>query len=173
MARLEARVLAWTVAYTVAVFAATIAIQVYQPFTGGYLNLGEAVIYAAAITATPLVAAIAGGVGASLADVATGYAIFAPGTLVIKMVEGYLAGVLVRRLEGRGILGTGLACFLAGLWMVLGYFLYEYFVSNPLTGRPPVNAVMEVPGNIIQALAGVIVGVPVGYWLKRAGYTLR
>lgn len=231
------------VIYTVAVFAATVAIQIYQPATGGYFNLGEAVIYLAALTTSPVVAGIAGGVGAALADAATGYSIFAPATLVIKFVEGYVAGYLVRRFRGRGgrnvlsfIVGSAytllLIYFAAVLWsgeiyvgpgqflwmtvetplisiplwawviialvigglltysllrryvttaeaplllasgliMVMGYFLYEYFVSNPLTNRPPVDAIAEIPVNIGQAVIGAALAVPLAAWLRRAGY---
>ncbi len=231
------------VIYTVAVFAATVAVQIYQPATGGYFNLGEAVIYLAAITTSPIVAGIAGGVGAALADAATGYSIFAPATLVIKFAEGYVAGYLVRRFRGPGqertlsflvggaytllliyfaavlwsgeiyvgpeqflgktvetplisiplaawvvialIIGGALTYSLlkryaaaaeaplllaSGLIMVMGYFLYEYFVSNPLTNRPPVDAIAEIPVNIGQAVIGAALAVPIAAWLRRAGY---
>jgi len=229
------------VVFTVAVYAATIAVQIYQPATGGYFNLGESVIYLAALISTPIVAGVAGGVGAALADLSTGYAIFAPATLVIKFAEGYLAGLLTRRVkktspvlavlvgagytalviafasiywagvvqygpgEYLGIALTpleltiplyawvlvalvvgGLATYalykrfvygseavlllLAGMVMVTGYFLYEYFISNPLTMRPPEAALFEVPVNIGQAVIGAFVAVPVAAWLRRAGY---
>ncbi len=227
------------IVFTVLVFAVTIVIQVYQPATGGYFNLGEAIIYIAAMVSTPLVAGIAGGVGASIADAVTGYGIFAPATLVIKFTEGLIAGILTRRLKnlrpptaiGLGVLAaiayglilgyigsqyfTGeilvgpewasftvtlplffwiavaglvflliiylalakqyhsveaLGLMLAGLIMVTGYFLYEYFVSNPLTGRPPIAALVEVPVNIGQAVIGASIALPVVVFLRRAGY---
>lgn len=210
--------------FTAAVYAATIAIQIYQPATGGYFNLGEAVIYLAALISGPLTAAIAGGVGASLADLSTGYGIFAPATLAIKFTEGYVAGLLIMRVKKMrgslavlvGIIYTGLLLFfaipsrplklniiiymwivvalilgglvtytlyrrliygseailllLAGSIMVLGYFLYEYFISNPLTGRPPEAAITEVPVNIGQAVIGASLAIPLAGWLRRAGY---
>lgn len=233
------------VTYIVAVYVATIAIQIYQPYTGGYFNLGEAVIYIAAILNGPIVAAVAGGIGASLADLSTGYGIFAPATAVIKFIEGYLAGWLIWRFRDKarnikavvgaliGVLYTfllilfaiyywsgptyigpsqilsltitsayldipvyvwiiivlvigallsyvlvkklvtawePLALILAGLEMVIGYFLYEYFVSNPLTGRQPIAALAEIPVNIGQAVIGASIAVPLATWLVRAGY---
>jgi uncharacterized membrane protein len=228
--------------FTVLVYAATIALQIYQPVTGGYFNVGESMIYLAALVSTPLVAGIAGGVGAALADLSTGYAIFAPATLVIKFAEGYVAGVLARRLKkyhgtahSAVVVASYAAAFItvsATLWaggiyigpshwlvftfeppyvevslavwiavgvflaslfaiillrrylhsgevaalaaagsiMVLGYFLYEFFVSNPLTGREPIGAILEVPVNIGQVIAGISIGVPLAAWLRRAGY---
>ncbi len=228
-----------SVVFLALVFAATIIIQVYQPATGGYFNLGESVIYIAAMISTPLVAGIAGGVGASLADVVTGYGIFAPATLVIKFIEGYVAGILFRRfreIKGSGAfllrLSVGIIYFsvltivgvrflsgkvyfgpeglsleanipywfwmvvailsiiavmplawlkrqkgaepvallLAALIMVVGYFLYEFFVSNPLTDRPPIAALAEVPLNISQGVIGATVALWVSRFLRSAGY---
>lgn len=239
MSARSVRLIVDVVAFTVLVFAATIVLQVYQPATGGYFNLGEAMIYTAAMLSPPIVAGIAGGLGAGLADVVTGYGIFAPATLIIKFAEGYIAGLLVRRLRGLSrmhatILGmvvaltyglalayigssyfsgelflgpewasttitlpaffwlavAGLVFLLivylalarkyrsvealglmaAGLIMVTGYFLYEYFISNPLTGREPLAALAEIPVNIGQAVVGASIALPVVVFLRRAGY---
>ncbi|QOR94146.1 ECF transporter S component [Thermosphaera chiliense] len=230
------------VVFTVLVYSATVVLQIYQPVTGGYFNLGESMIYLAALLTEPIVAAFAGGVGAALADISTGYGLFAPGTLVIKFIEGYVAGYLVKRFgkvykayysmlaggsltvglllfgiffySGEVYVGPGewagitleapilnipvwawiliafvigglatyglsknivnfsetIALLIGGVLMVTGYFLYEYFVSNPLTGRPPVNAVFEIPVNVGQALVGIAVSIPVASWLRKAGF---
>lgn len=109
--------------YTAFVFIATIILQIYTPATRGYFNLGEAAIYSIAYIASPLVAGIAGGVGSALADLATGYGIFAPGTLVIKFSEGYLASYLMKRLSRTGIVRLRIlsivVAFLVGLLISL------------------------------------------------------
>ncbi|MCD6503036.1 MAG: ECF transporter S component [Euryarchaeota archaeon] len=84
--------------YVVLVFVATIILQIYTPSTGGYFNLGEAAIYSIAIISAPLEAGIAAGLGASLADLVTGYGYFAPGTLVIKFLEGFLVSFIYHRI---------------------------------------------------------------------------
>jgi len=62
-----------------------------------------------------------------------------------------------------------LAMALGGLTMVLGYFLYEYFISNPLIlGRDPVGAIFEVPVNVGQFTAGVLLATPVVQFIERA-----
>jgi len=231
---LKTRIIIEAVVFTVLVYAATIVLQIYQPATGGYFNLGESMIYIAALASGPLVAGIAGGVGAALADLTTGYQVFAPGTLVIKLAEGVIAGYLARILRSKhrniagGLLGSAyatvflgfaltqysgkvefgpmatevyipwyawlllglvlgfiviysllrryssmgeaLALITGGLVMVTGYFLYEYFISNPYTGRPAIDAVIEIPVNIGQAIVGIMIALPVVTWLRRAGY---
>ena len=236
--------------YTALVLIATIVLQVYTPATRGYFNLGEVAIYTVAAITSPLTAGIAGGVGSALADLITGYGIFAPGTLVIKFTEGFVASALIsffrKRLStysnirvasvvigvflGVLIAALGVILFtgevelysvplsimgfevtilsasfslatwfwvlvglvvaasvtyfvikvrsenlsfvipvlLSGLIMVTGYFLYEYFVSNPLQGIPPEEAFVEVPVNLGQALVGLTLSSPVITFVNRA-----
>jgi len=84
--------------FSTLVFAATL-ISVSTPITKGYFNLGESMVYTAAILGGPIVGSIAGGLGSSLADIYLGYGDYAPGTLVIKGVEGLIVGALFRLLS--------------------------------------------------------------------------
>lgn len=79
--------------FSALVFVATMIIRVPIPATGGYFNFGDSVIYVAALLYGPLVGGLAGGIGASIAD-AIGYPIFAPGTFIIKLFEGIIAGYI-------------------------------------------------------------------------------
>lgn len=84
-----------------AIFAAlvcafTASFQLYIPATRGYFNVGEVMVYTAALVGGPYIGAFAGGVGSMLADVATGFVHYAPATLVIKGVEGFVVGWLSR-----------------------------------------------------------------------------
>ncbi len=78
------------------VATATMVLSVFVAATGGFFNVGEIMVYTAALLMGPYVGAFAGGVGSMLADVALGYTQFAPGTLVIKGVEGFIVGYLGR-----------------------------------------------------------------------------
>jgi uncharacterized membrane protein len=75
----------------------TISFTLSVPVTGGYFNLGEAIIYIAALTFGSIVGALAGGVGAAIADIIVA-PVFAPGTLIIKGVEGAIVGFLGKKL---------------------------------------------------------------------------
>jgi len=56
-----------------------------------------------------------------------------------------------------------------GMIMVTGYFLYEYFVSNPLIlGRSPIGALYEVPVNVGQFAAGILIAYAVINFVERA-----
>ncbi len=67
------------------------------PATSGYFNLGETLIYVAALLFGPFVGAAAGA-GATIADalVAPQYA---PGTFTIKAIEGLLVGILIKKIS--------------------------------------------------------------------------
>jgi uncharacterized membrane protein len=88
----------------IAVFAAltmvlTLTIQIYIPATKGYFNIGEAMVYLSAILLGPYLGGFAGGLGSSLADVVSGYYYFAPGTFIIKSVEGFTVGLIYMKLK--------------------------------------------------------------------------
>ncbi|MBD3190247.1 MAG: hypothetical protein GF308_06370 [Candidatus Heimdallarchaeota archaeon] len=84
-----------TVTFTALVFISTSIFYLALTSTG-FFNFGEMFIYLAALIGGPIVGGIAGGLGASLADVALGYGIYAPATAVLKFLEGFIVGFLYR-----------------------------------------------------------------------------
>ena len=89
--------LAIAAVFAALVWVATMAFTVSVPATSGYFNIGETVIYVAAMLFGPFVGAFAGGVGAAFADVLVAFP-FAPGTLVIKGLEGAIVGFLNKKM---------------------------------------------------------------------------
>jgi uncharacterized membrane protein len=141
------------------VTVATVLVQIPNPATGGYINFGDIMIFVSALMFGPVVGGFAGGVGSFLADLASGYGLFAPYTLVIKGLEGVIAGLISNRVN---VKRDVLAVTLAGSGMVIGYFIAEFY---PL--QLGWAALTEVPGNISQILVGAIVGVPVTLALRK------
>lgn len=132
---------------------ATMVLVVPSP-TGGYMNLGDAVVLQGAFLLGPVGGAAAGGIGAALADLLAGYALYVPATLVIKALMGAAAGLLwqaVRhRLPRLGLVLCGIA---AEVIMVTGYWLYDGFLMRSLTG-----AAVGIPSNLVQAVFGIAAG---------------
>ncbi|MDP2871449.1 MAG: ECF transporter S component [Bacillota bacterium] len=164
------RELTLTALFVALVTVATMVVQVPVPATGGFINVGDTMIFVAALVGGPKAGLIAGGLGSALADLLSGYAMWAPWTLVIKGLEGLLAAVLAfRAYRMRGALSVatlaGLA--IAGLWMVLGY----YVAGGIIRGFAP--ALTEVPGNLIQAFGSVILATPVLMALRGLNVTDR
>jgi uncharacterized membrane protein len=85
---------------------------------------------------------------------------YAPGTLAIKAIEGFLVGFLYKKIYRKTkstVISASIAILTGGLEMVLGYFLYETLVL----GYPASLALLEVPFNLIQMGVGLVVAVPV------------
>lgn len=125
---------------------ATMIVQIPTPATRGYINLGDTMVMLSGKLFGTLIGSLAGGIGSSLADLLSGYGHWAPFTLVIKGVEGGIAGLSKRR----GKLLSLILLIIAGAEMVFGYFLVEWYLYG-LGG-----ALQEIPGNTFQAVSGVI-----------------
>ena len=139
---------------------ATFIIQIPVAATGGYLNFGDIMIFVTSLTFGPIISGLAGGIGSFISDVAGGYAAtYAPFTLVIKGVEGLIAGAISNRKKAwRDVVAVAFA----GAEMVTGYFLAEFY---PL--HLGWAAALEVPGNILQIVVGAIIGIPIALILRR------
>ena len=144
--------------------AVTIAFVIPIFATGGYFNLGEAVVYTAALVFGSYVGAFTGG-SIAIADIIVGFGQFAPGTLVIKSLEGATVGFLNRKLQKHISFGLSatVSVLIGGLEMVTGYFIYEQLVL----GYTWSVALAEVPFNIVQMTIGLVVAVPIMYAVQR------
>lgn len=133
---------------------ATMVIKIPSPLKG-YLNLGDCMVLAAGWILSPVYGFFAAGLGTALADVFSGYVIYAPATFVIKGLMALIACHGFKLLHAR--LGSLSARIISGIaaevMMVLGYFVFEGF----LYGFAP--SVVNIPANGVQGAAGVIVGV--------------
>ncbi|MCK4779530.1 MAG: ECF transporter S component [Candidatus Lokiarchaeota archaeon] len=108
----------------------TMIISIPIPATQGFINIGDAGVMFTGLIFGPFIGGIAGGVGSALADIFLGYVIYAPATLIIKGLEGFLIGIIANpkyyymKLNYRDFL----AVVVGGLTMVFGYFIYEIFL---------------------------------------------
>ena len=139
------------------VIVGTMVVQIPNGM-GGYFNVGEVMIFVAALTFNPLIGGVAGGLGSSLADLFLGYPVFALPTLIIKGLEGLIAGFISNKKNHyRDIL----AVLIAGSEMVIGYFLIEIYLWGFA------GALLEIPGNITQITLGGVIGIPIALILRK------
>ncbi|TZE81827.1 ECF transporter S component [Calorimonas adulescens] len=129
----------------------TMVIKIPTPATQGYVNVGDGFIILSGFLFGPTVGFIAGGIGSALADILSGYAVWAPWTLVIKGLMGVIVGLLAA-FARKSVLNKVLSFAVSEAWMVLGYYL----ASSIMFGFAA--AITDVTSNIIQGVAGVIVG---------------
>ncbi len=143
--------------------------------TGGYMNLGDAVVLLGAYLLGPVWGAVAGGLGPALADLLAGYTAYVPATLAIKAVMGLAAGLLFRALrEKQGdqpfrMLCTLVFCGLVGeIPMVAGYWLYDGILMGSLAG-----SALGIPSNLAQAAFGVTASTLLALALRKSRYVRR
>jgi uncharacterized membrane protein len=162
--RFNSRVVASSAVFTAFVAAATMAFSLSIPVTSGYFNVGEIMVYTAALLMGPYVGAFAGGVGSAISDVALGYgATYAPGTLVIKGIEGFIVGFLSSRVlvslpkSAWRATTLVLAAVVAGLvvWLGVDYLGGSYQLSLGFPIGPTVNFSFGVP-SVFWILVGAV-----------------
>lgn len=148
------------------VLVATAVFPINIPATSGYFNFGETILYIAALFFGPLAGALSGGIGAATADVILGYSHFAPGTLIIKSIEGAIVGLLYLTIQKHipnQIARAIISILCGGIFMVTGYFAYEQIIL----GYPITIALAEVPFNIIQMIVGLVIAIPIMHIILR------
>ena len=151
--------------FTALTTVATMVIQIPSPMNG-YVNLGDCVVLLSAWVLGPWLGAAAGGLGSMLADVISGYAYYAPGTLVIKAAMALVAGLIFRAAAGRGVKALAVqagGAVAAEAIMVLGYFGYAGLLLGEGWG-----AALSIPGNLIQAAFGLVIALALIRILERS-----
>jgi hypothetical protein len=144
------------------------------PNAMGYIHLGDGFVLLAAIILPKKYACFAGGVGAGLADIYGGYAVWAPWTLVIKIVMVLIVQLFFDFLTKRASNGKHIAKIagipfaelfayvLAVLWTVSGYYIAQGFISGNW-----IAPVADVPGNVLQAAVGSVIAILVSVTLGK------
>jgi len=129
----------------------TMVIRIPTIGTNGYLNLGDMVVFIAAMMLGKKGGFVVGGLGSALADILVGYSHYAPITFVVKGLEGFLAGVILETKLGKKY--PLIATVAGGVWMAFGYYFAEIFMYGAKA------ALASIPGNIMQGLFGAITAV--------------
>ncbi|MBR4376069.1 MAG: ECF transporter S component [Spirochaetia bacterium] len=145
----------------------TIAVRIPVAPTRGYINLGDLAIYFTALSFGPVTAFIAGGLGTAIADILSGFSQWAPFSFIIHGLQGLAVGlifkILLKKENNFSVILSGIIVFAVGtVIMAGGYFAVGSIMAG--TGA----AVVEIPGNIVQNLAGIIGGYLLYSAVKKA-----
>ena len=140
-----------------ALFAALIYLltaYLHIPSANGYTHIGDAFIYLAGALLPPGYAAAAGAIGAALADLLTGYAFWAPGSIIIKTLTAlFFTSTASKILCTRNLV----ALIPSFVLCVGGYYLYEALLIQNF-----VSPLAGIPGYCIQVLASAVVYLLLG-----------
>lgn len=132
---------------------ATMIIKIPTPLKG-YINLGDCVVLLCGSILSPAYAFLSAGIGSALADILSGYLVYAPATFIIKGGMALVVVFFFRFIDKNDYKSTFkiLPCLIAEIIMVLGYFIFEGF----LYGFGP--SLANIPANALQGVAGIIFG---------------
>ena len=141
---------------------ATMIIKIPSPLKG-YINLGDCIVLSAGWMLPPAYGFLAAGLGSALADILSGYVVYAPATFVIKGLMALIACYGIRLLGRRlGNLARIISGAAAEITMILGYFIFE----GIMYGFGP--SLVNIPANAVQGIAGLIIGTVLMKVFKKA-----
>ena len=133
---------------------ATMVIKIPSPLNG-YINLGDCIVLVAGWILSPAWGFLAAGIGSALADVLSGYLIYAPATFLVKGLMALVAYFGFKLLYQKcGTLASRIISgIVAEILMIAGYFVFEGF----LYGFSAV--IVNIPANAVQGAFGILVGI--------------
>ena len=136
------------------VCVATMIIKIPSPLKG-YINLGDCIVLLSGWMLPPAYGFLAAGIGSALADLFSGYVVYAPATFIIKSLMSFIAFYGFKLLNKKipNTLSRVVAGLTAELFMILGYFVFE----GILYGFGP--SLVNIPANTVQGVAGLVIGI--------------
>ena len=144
------------------VCVATMVVQIPSPMQG-YVNLGDCFVLLSGWFLGPVYGAAAAGIGSMLTDLFMGYAYYATGTLIIKAVMALCAALIYKAIKSNTA-GFIISSVVSEIIMIAGYFGYAAL----LLGKG-LAAAASIPGNIVQGLAGLIIGTALALIIVKSG----
>ena len=146
-----------TIVFT-AVFAALCCVAtmvIIVPLPNGYVNLGDVFVLLSGWCLGPCFGPIAAGIGSMIADIVSGYAMYAPVTFAVKALVSlcaYLVWYLFRSIIKNNkldFLSRLISAIVGEIVMVFGYFLYESILCIPKAILKPRDAIINNTNNIL------------------------
>ena len=153
------KLIALTGIFTAIVYLLTAYLHI--PSHTGYTHIGDGFIYISACLLPLPYAAFVGGVGAMLADCLSGFAIWAPASVVIKV----LAVMFFTSKKEKIITFKNLLALIpASILCVGGYYLYDALIIGNF-----VSALAGIPGYITQSVLSSAFFIVLGLATDKAG----
>lgn len=150
-----------TALFVAIVFIGVFLVKIPGPF--GYTHIGDSMIFLSVLMLGGKRGAVAGGVGAALADIVSGYTVWAVPTLICKAMMAALMGAMIKHhafgLKGRGLWIVSAAA--GGVLQGIGYLIFWYFMFGKAA------AIAAVPGLTFQAISGIIIAFVISESLQK------
>lgn len=145
-----------------ALFAALTCIFTMLPIgipslTQGYIHFGDCFVLLSGWYLGPY-GVLAAGIGSMLTDILGGYLIYAPATLIIKMIVALIATSVLKISQKDGGIKFALRLLggiVAEVFMAIGYFIY----SATVMGYGWAGSAVEIPNNLVQGGVGIVAAI--------------
>ena len=118
------------------------------PVASGYVHFGDALIYICSSVIGPW-GIIAGALGEGIADIAGGFAIYFPATVIVKALIAVPFAFFNNKNEKILSIKSSVFTLVSGAVTVFGYFVADLIIDKAY-------AVADIPGNVIQALGSAV-----------------
>ncbi len=139
--------------FTALTCVATMVIKIPSPLHG-YVNLGDTMVLLAGWLLSPGYAFMAAGAGSAMADIFSGYVLYAPVTFIIKGIMAVIAHKLAKKSKIAG--GV-----IAELILVGGYLLFESLVY----GFAP--SLANIPANCVQGIVCLCIALAMTHFIEK------
>lgn len=149
-----------TAMFTAMIFVLTRFVSV--PVASGYVHFGDALVYIVASVLGGPWAFFAAAIGESLADIAYGMAYYAPATLIVKALIATPFVLTYKKSEKILTPITALMTVVSGVITVGGYYISDLIIDKSY-------AIVNIPGNIIQAVGSAVIFIVLGAAFDAAG----
>lgn len=121
------------------------------PSPNGYTHLGDCMIFTAVLVLGGKRGALAGGIGAALADLLGGYIFWVVPTFFIKAIMALVMCGFCKTGIGKLRFGWTAGAVLGGIFQIAAYTV----VKIPVFGLE--YAITRLPGLIVQTICGVVI----------------
>ncbi len=138
----------------------TMILPIPVPGAGGYIHLGDTVIFLSVLILGWKYGAIAASFGSAIADLLLGAAVWAPWTFFVKGIMALVTGLIVEfyvknRRENASLKSfmsiNALAMLAGGILMTIGYYVAEGVIYGNF-----IAPILSVPWNIGQFTVGTV-----------------
>ena len=153
------------------IMVAIFVLRVPIPFTQGYINLSDAIIFMGVLILGYKYGAVAAGVGSMMGDIIGGFAMWAPWTFVIKGVMAIIVGLILEAFAKKEITDKQFfavkifAMAMAGFFMVAGYYVAEGIMYGNW-----IVAALGIPWNIGQFAVGIVLAMALSSALAKTSF---
>lgn len=154
------------------VFIAVVFIGVFLikiPVPSGYMHIGDSMIFLSVLLLGGKRGAIAGGIGAALADLIGGYAVWIVPTLICKAVMAMVTAGLIK-IRVFGLKGRALwivAAIFGGIAQAIGYVAAWWILFGKAA------AIAAIGGLAFQTISGIIIAFVIIEALKKTSLKKR